>query len=249
MGAEFEINVADRRPVSSGVIWQERPLNTMASKTKSEVVRGIDQIQSSVVPLLKETGFRKRGRSFNRPADDGLVHVVTFQAGDYPVGDNYEIPGLRESLYGQFTVNLGVFIPEVFTLENDQPPPKFLQEYHCEIRKRLVELANGSDVWWSATTATEETAAEFPRLFQEYALPFFARFTSHQMVLDEWKSHGELPLLTPGRSSLAAAAILMSQGNAADATAALQNAIAVSPDHKGFQEYVHEVAAKLSPEP
>lgn len=86
----------------------------MPNRRKSEVVLGVDFVQSSVSPLLKAAGFRKRGRSYNRGVGDGMVHVINFQTGQYPIGEGYEIPGLRESLYGYFTVNLGVHLPQVW---------------------------------------------------------------------------------------------------------------------------------------
>jgi hypothetical protein len=73
------------------------------------------------------------------------------------VGDieTYVIPGLRQNLYGQYTVNLGVHIREVWELDArvsaacstrlfpgsrartpparapDRPTPAFCQDYHC----------------------------------------------------------------------------------------------------------------------
>lgn len=218
----------------------------MASKAKSEVVRGIDLVQSAVASLMKGAGFRKRGRSFNRGVDDGLVQVVTFYAGEYPLGENYVVPGLRENLYGWFTVNLGVFVPEVFALENDEPPPKFVQEHYCEIREGLGGLVADRQVWWSATEDVEATAGAFPELFQESVLPFFSRFDSRRSIIDEWRSCGELPFQNAARSSLAVAVILHTQGERDDAVAALRNAIDASCDHKGFQEYVRSMAERLS---
>jgi hypothetical protein len=74
-------------------------------------------------PMLKRAGFRKRRHTFNRETAPGLVHVVNFQMGPYEVGEHVEIPGLRENLYGKFTVNLGVFIREIHDHLMDAPPP------------------------------------------------------------------------------------------------------------------------------
>src|SRR5437868_3156941 len=84
--------------------------------TKSPFAHKLDEIVRSVSPELKAAGFRKKGRTFNRVAEDGFVHVIGFQMGQFPVGnlETYVVPGLRENLYGKYTVNLGVHIREVY---------------------------------------------------------------------------------------------------------------------------------------
>jgi len=73
---------------------------------KSDLVNQMDEIQAKLRPLLKDEGYRVRGRTFNRTTHDGLTQVLNFQMGSFdPPGTTY-IPGLRENLYGKFTVNL-----------------------------------------------------------------------------------------------------------------------------------------------
>jgi hypothetical protein len=48
-----------------------------------------------------------------------------------------ELPGLRESLHGWFTVNLGVYIPEVALYHGGGEAKSWIQDYHCAIRTRL----------------------------------------------------------------------------------------------------------------
>ena len=61
---------------------------------KSPFVAALDVVQRSLTSYLRPLGFRKKGRSFNRPVEDGLVHVATLQMGQYPIGE-YVIPGIR----------------------------------------------------------------------------------------------------------------------------------------------------------
>jgi len=109
----------------------------------------LDLIENDVFMKLKPLGFQKKGRTFNRRLDDGIIQVVNFQSGQYPLGQNYEIPGLRENLYGKFTVNLGVCIESLYKFQYPTIPKKFYQEYHCQIRIRLGALLTGKDYWWS----------------------------------------------------------------------------------------------------
>ncbi len=193
---------------------------------------------------MKSTGFRKRGRSFNRIVYDNIVHVLNFQAGQYPIGDNYVIPGLRESMYGNFAVNLGVYVPAVAALEQIAPAPAFFQDYDCHIRERLGTLiTEGNDIWWSATDSIQDTADRFPSLFDRYAIPFFSRFLTRDCILDEWRRSGSLPGCNAGRSNLVAAILLNEMGDSQGSADAFRSAIA-SNQIKGFHGHVRSIAKK-----
>lgn len=60
---------------------------------------------------LKAAGFRKRANSFNRSAQDGIIHHVSIQLGSYDPSGIHAVPGLIPDLYGKFRVNLGVYVP------------------------------------------------------------------------------------------------------------------------------------------
>lgn len=80
---------------------------------KSDFAVAVDSIQKALRPVLKVHGFKAHGRTFNRLTEDGLTQVVSIQMGaSDPPGTTY-FPGLRENLHGLFTINLGVYVPEV----------------------------------------------------------------------------------------------------------------------------------------
>lgn len=62
---------------------------------------------------LKAVGFRKRANSFNRSVRDGLVHVVSVQLGPFGPSGIHAVPGLVPDLYGRYTVNRGIHVPEM----------------------------------------------------------------------------------------------------------------------------------------
>src|SRR5574341_1083284 len=97
---------------------------------KSSYVLAIEEVQKPVTEFLRATGFKKSGRTYNRVVDDGLIHVINFQMGQYPIG-NYVIPGIRESGYGKFVVNLGVYLPCVSQIERGKREKRIFQEYDC----------------------------------------------------------------------------------------------------------------------
>jgi hypothetical protein len=150
----------------------------------SEVVKAVDWVQREMRPHLKERGFRVRGRTFNRVTSDGLVQVVNIQTGSAdPPGTTY-IPGLRENLYGLFTVNLGVYIPEVAELRGEQAK-SWVQDYHCAIRERLGPVSGEArDVWWHARQDAA-VADDVSSSLVKFGLPFLDRFATRDLVLAE----------------------------------------------------------------
>ncbi|MBL7836023.1 MAG: DUF4304 domain-containing protein [Bacteroidetes bacterium] len=119
----------------------------------------LDEIEKVVYEFLKPLGFMKKGRTFNRVIEKGLVQVINFQSGQYPVG-NYEIPGLKDNLYGKFTVNLGVCIENLYRFQWPDKKNTFYKEYDCQIRERLEPLMHGVDQWWPLTKDLDKTANE-----------------------------------------------------------------------------------------
>ena len=205
---------------------------------KSAFVLALDQIQQSCAVQLKQVGFRKRGRSHNRTCDDGLVHVVTFQMGQYPIGD-YEVPGFRESFYGRFAVNLGVRVPCVPLLEFGLGEKSFYQEYDCQIRRRLGTDTDEGESWWRLDQPADPVAREVSVLLATQAAEFFSDFRSCATVLAYFQRHGEFPFSNSGRSAFEAALIQHHLGSMKDAERLF--AVAMRWNHQGFREHVSEV--------
>src|ERR1044071_7934034 len=98
---------------------------------KSRYAEAVDEIHGKLRPFLKARGFKARGRAFNRLTDDGLTQVIDMQMGAAdPPGTTY-IPGRRENLHGLFTVNLGVYVPEVARHHGGGEARSWVQDYHC----------------------------------------------------------------------------------------------------------------------
>jgi len=212
------------------------------SKPKSEFVKQVDTIQTAAHSFLKPLGFRKKGRAHNHLSNGGLTHVVGFQMGEYPIGD-YVIPGFRESYYGKFAVNLGVLLPFVFQVENQRPPPDFVQEYHCTIRERLGMLAFEKDEWFEITSDTSPLATTVVDLLDKFGLPFFEPFQSYGDALSYYNAHGNFPFQNEGRASLEAALIAHHTGD--ESLSATLFAKAYATNHSGFQQHVAELAKRI----
>ena len=153
---------------------------------KSTYAQAVD-----AVPMLKGRGFKVRGRSFNRAKEHNLTQVVSIQMGaSDPPGTTY-ITGLRENLHGLFTVNLGVYVPEVAGHHGGGAPKSWVQEYHCCVRARLADAAGEErDIWWHAR-AEGAVIADVRRLLADEGLPFLDRFATRDRILAEWQDLAE----------------------------------------------------------
>src|SRR5262245_6951914 len=80
---------------------------------KSTYADALDAIQAAVYPLLKERGFKRRGRTFNRVTTDALTQVVNLQLAPVDPPNAVAPSGFESIPRGLFTINLGVYVPEV----------------------------------------------------------------------------------------------------------------------------------------
>ncbi len=210
------------------------------------------QIVKTMHPLLKEAGFRKRRSTFNRETEPGLIQVFDFQMGPYEPGPQYEFPPIKVNLYGKFNVNLGVFISEVHERLRGEPPPSFVPEYECELRKRLPELLPEDERpvtdkgvgWWSLDDPPLKTANELRRLTTDYALPYFETVKTRDGVIALWQREANGAGLPP-RAPLSIAAIQFHRGHAHDAERLIRDYVAAGFKNPGHREFVEKVANSM----
>jgi hypothetical protein len=208
---------------------------------KSEFAIGLDEIQKPIAAALKQKGFRKAGRTFNRLSVGGLTHVVNFQMGQYPIGE-YVIPGIREDFYGKFAINLGIVLPCIRRIERRWEAKKVYQEYDCEIRQRLGSLAkNGHDVWWIIKPPLAAVASEVQNLLFEFGMPFLDHFSSYEDVTREFETCGKFPFLNEGRSALVAAMIYHDRGNSTASESAFRRAKEYPTKNAGFLKHIQTI--------
>jgi|SRR5580692_5395185 hypothetical protein len=214
----------------------------MTAATKSEPAKALDLLQTKVRPNLKELGFRFRGRTLNRQTADGLTQVLQFQMGVFDPPGTHHIPWIRENLYGKFTVNVGVYVPEIAQADGIGAAASFVQEASCCIRARLGKLGpEHRDMWWDLSRA-DETAPEIWGRLRRDALPFLGRFESRDAILTEWRNLAKSPY--SNRPRVDCAIILAGRGQRADAMALLttQAREAGEPRHV---EYLRGLSRKL----
>lgn len=210
---------------------------------KSDLAIAMDAVQAGLQPLLKASGFRVRGRTFNRLTPDGLTQVLNLQMGSFDPPGTTSIPGLRVNLYGKFTVNLGVHVPEVSMFAGTGKPATFVQAYDCFVRARLGLVGpERKDLWWEVRQAG--LMPELTGRVEGDAFPFLARFECRDSILNEWLRLSKNPYVgNPPR--IVCAVILAARGQHAEAQELLVRQLSESSHHRGHEEYVRELARRL----
>lgn len=166
-------------------------------RTASTFAASMTQVVALAVSPLKAAGFRKRRNSFNRPLERGMTHVLNFQMGPFEPPGTEEIPPFRVNLHGRFTVNVGVFVPEM-VIDEKLAPTTWVNEYDCQLRRRLGELMPAAtDLWWSLDDP-EEAAKVVGSAISSSALPWLERLATRDRVVDEYRRFGGSALgMTP----------------------------------------------------
>jgi hypothetical protein len=209
---------------------------------KSALATTMDEMLARLNPFLRQSGFRKHGRTYNRITSDGLTHVVGFQMGSFdPPGTTY-FPGLRENLYGRFTVNLGVYVPEVARNHGGGEANSVVHDYSCCIRTRLGRSAN-KELWWTVS-ASDALVSELQERFQNEAIPLFQRFENRDQILSEFRTATDnTELMAVPR--IVCAIVLLTRGEREDARDLLAAQAREHTRNPGHPAYVIALAKRL----
>jgi len=213
---------------------------------KSEYVQAMAAVVASTAPVMKTSGFRKRRHAFNRSRENGVVAVLNFQMGSSEPPGSYEIPGLKNNLYGKFTVNLGIAFEEMWKIDlssASKPFPPFVNEYECHLRFRLGELAtNNEDAWWPLKGDVDGVAREVAGLIEDFAVPWLERFDTRRAVLTAWGRQERIS--RDGRLALVIAMIYQHEGQPENAQRTFIEYYR-SPHNPHHLEWLRQLAPQL----
>lgn len=136
-------------------------------------------IKGEIAPLLKSAGFRKSRTVWNRATPE-LVQVLDLQ------------DKKRRRLEGsaEFTLNLGLWIEEVWWCCWGKSAPAFIREIDCFPRFRIGKLLydfqpRSLDRWWelNGEASLAEVGEEVSGIIKNTCLPFFNSHTTVNEVL------------------------------------------------------------------
>jgi hypothetical protein len=183
---------------------------------------------------MRALGYRRAENYYNREASDGLIQVVGFQSGQ-----------AVSMFHGNFTVNLGVYVPCIARFEGNVPRGRYVTDAFCDIRSRLSEVAGiGSDRWWPLDDSAPSAGMEIARALLDHGAPFLEKYSSYDSIIAEYNRNGTLPFCNPARSALAAAIIYWARGEV-DQARKLFVAAQTMPSHNiHFASYAASVQSQ-----
>lgn len=196
--------------------------------------KNLNQIVKIVSTFLERRNFSKKNRTFLRKTDDGFFHLI-----DFGLSQNWSM------YYGKFTVDLGVFLPEVYSILRDSKVPSRITTYHCEIKKRLPSLAEGiEDKWWD-THEIEKSADEVINLLIKHGFSYFDGLDTRGKLYRTWLSKGN-SIGFPPRSRLILAIVMKYQGNDSIAKDLIVKEIQENRSKKGYCDLIKIIAKKIN---
>ncbi len=134
-------------------------------------------LKCSVTPFLKDRGFKKTRESYIRERGQ-LSWYLGFQRSRWDTSEKLE-----------FTMNCGVFVPEVVARYVNRPQKQSVSLTDCCLYVRIGMLADAkTDLWWSFLQSDEETgdqtiAIEIQDAIQNLAMPFLEQFDTREAVV------------------------------------------------------------------
>ncbi|GAA1768111.1 DUF4304 domain-containing protein [Agromyces humatus] len=202
-------------------------------------------VSAALSEVLKPVGFRKRANSFNRTADDGLVHHVSVQLGSYDPSGKHAVPGLVPDLHGRYRVNLGVHVPAMSRMGS--PRSTLINDYNCQLRWGLGDfMPGGFDQWWDLRDRL--SVEEVSQVLARRALPHLDHFSSADRVLDAYNEQGPRAFgpITPKAAALDVADLLLARNRIEEARRLLATYVESvrRGDHAGHKEYLREYLAE-----
>lgn len=94
-------------------------------------------IKSTVTPILKDSGFKKRSLNFNRKINE-VVQVLSFQRSKWNNSESIE-----------FTINLGIYLEKIFEISRGQiNTSNFMKVGDCFLWGRSGHLIYNYDYWY-----------------------------------------------------------------------------------------------------
>ncbi|HCG5914161.1 TPA: DUF4304 domain-containing protein [Vibrio parahaemolyticus] len=130
----------------------------------SEISKVIDTvIKMELVPFLKHSGFKKKGRNFYKECDN-RIEVINVQASQWNNGQA-----------GSFTLNIGVYYPDIAKLAEAPKLVGLPKEYECTLSARIGHLTSEKrDIWWEIDSQSELSiiGADVVAKVRQYCLPW-----------------------------------------------------------------------------
>jgi len=160
---------------------------------------------------LKNEAFKKKARYFYREHEN-RIELINIQASKWSEGNE-----------GQFTVNVGVYYPEIAKVTDALPVNGLPKEYDCTISERIGLLSQeNKDTWWKINSSSKDAgiSENIANHVKDLCLPWLDIISS----LDDVKDY-----IAKNNRAFLAAGIALFQGNRDEASAYIEQALKQPP--------------------
>lgn len=153
------------------------------------------------------------------------------------------IPSLRENLRGFFTINIGVYVPEVARYYGGGEAKSWIQEYHCCVWVRLSDAyGKEKDIWWPVRS-DDAVIIDVRRCLELGGIPFLERYSTRDKKISEWSDRSEnIGASSPPRIVMA---IIFVERGEIDRARELLARWVLEARNQGHVEHVRKLAKEL----
>jgi len=127
-------------------------------------------LENRIVPILKEHGFKENQLTFTRQFES-IAFVIDLQKSRW-----------NDKSGSQFTLNIGIYVPEVFSIYTNKMEPTKIRLEHCTLHIRIGMLDPSSkDIWWTLSEndsfeVDNQISQELIEKLNNLVFPFFSKF-------------------------------------------------------------------------
>src|SRR5262249_38322917 len=142
-------------------------------------------VNAALSKTLRQAGYRKSGRTYHQVAES-CIRVTNIQASSHNFG-----------ALGRFTMNLGVYYPDVVLLSPVAVPNGLPKEYQCTLRERIGRLMpRSADFWWQIdeTCDLQAIGAQLNKAWLEYGQPWLSQCSTLEGALSSSTARGNCAL-------------------------------------------------------
>lgn len=181
--------------------------------------------------LMKQHGFAKKGFTFCRETEKGLIQVVELRLGPAWSGKA-----------GEINLEFGIFSEEWNAFLNQTKVPSALRTADCELRDCYCNRISKTDSnnWFQLTETPEQLAQEITCELESQILPYLDTLKTRIDILESYRMHGE-GIGLPPRHAISVGILILGTGDTATGLRLVTEVCQANPANPFYQKVLELV--------